>query len=317
MAKMEDYQKQYYEFEKKFKEIKKEYEENKDAKISRNSLQKLASEYRKHYGACMIFMEYGTEIFDCGEKEHGYKILQIGLNTFKDTYEDTGLYLRFVQYFMENDEVEKATEYLMKICNNVPNYDESIEWSGMSAVWEKYKYLVEGKVPLPVSQQEPAIKSPEECSKKITEILKLEPNDLLISLSEHLDEMSDYGEEMVYLNKWEKVFYDVDSMLSEIGSGGVDCWLHSYGHRYAQTKKALQTVEADMALDFLAEIEKRFPKGKVPKSYDKLEAILDDMIDNDEDFEEEETAFYYNAGVEGELVDCLYRFVMENKKKFR
>ena len=249
---VEEYRQSYEKFEKKFEEIKQAYENTKDEKRARADLQKLASEHRTHYGACFMFLEYGKEIFDKEKIEYGFKILQIGMNTFKDPPKDTGIYLRFVQYNMEHNQEDKAEEYLLKICNGVSNYDESIEWSGMSEIWKKYKYLVDGKVPLPLSQRQPVAKAPDECTMQIKDVLQLSKEELLSGLSEHL-----------------------------------------------------------------GEIEKKFPKGKVPKSYDRLEKILDKMIENDEDFDEEETKYYYDADVEKELVECLYRYVLENKKRFR
>lgn len=314
---VEEYRQSYEKFEKKFEEIKQAYENTKDEKRARADLQKLASEHRTHYGACFMFLEYGKEIFDKEKIEYGFKILQIGMNTFKDPPKDTGIYLRFVQYNMEHNQEDKAEEYLLKICNGVSNYDESIEWSGMSEIWKKYKYLVDGKVPLPLSQRQPVAKAPDECTMQIKDVLQLSKEELLSGLSEHLGEMSCYGEEITYLNKWEKIIFDVDNLLTVVGADGVDSWLHSYGHRFEQTKKALQAIGAEKGYMFLGEIEKKFPKGKVPKSYDRLEKILDKMIENDEDFDEEETKYYYDADVEEELVECLYRYVLENKKRFR
>ena len=134
---MEEYKRSYEKFEDEFEKIKQVYEDTKDEKLARAALQKLASEHRSHYGVCLMFLEYGKEIFDMGEIEYGCKILQIGMNTFKDAPKDTGIYLRFVQYNMEHNQEDKAEKYLLEICNEISNYDESIEWSGMSAVWEK------------------------------------------------------------------------------------------------------------------------------------------------------------------------------------
>ena len=314
---IEDYKQLYEKFENEFEKIKQAYEDTKDEKLARADLQKLASEYRSHYGACLVFLEYGKEIFDRGEIEYGFKILQIGMNTFKEVPRDTGIYLRFVQYNMEHNQEGKAEEYLLKICNEISNYDESIEWSGMSTIWEKYKYLVDGKVPLPLSQRQPVAKTPDKCTKQIGDILQLPKDELLNELSEHLGEMSCYGEEITYLNKWEKIIFDADNLLTGVGADGVDSWLLSYGHRMEQTKKALLAIEAKKAFRFLEEIEKRFPRGKVPKSCERIEAILDKMLDNDEDFEEEESRYYYDADVEAELIEGMYQFVVENKKRFR
>ena len=176
---------------------------------------------------------------------------------------------------------------------------------------------MDGKVPLPLSRRQPVAKSPDECTKQIEDILQLSKDELLSELSEHLGEMSCYGEEVSYLNKWEKIIFDVDNLLTGVGADGVDSWLLSYGYRLEQTKKALLAIEAQKAFRFLEEIEKRFPRGKVPKSCERIEAILDKMLDNDEDFEEEESRYYYDADVETELVECMYQFVVENKKKFR
>ena len=316
---VEIYRKEYEEFKSEFEKIISTYEENKDETSAREQLQKLASKHRNHYGICNIFLLYGIEVFDKGEKEHGYKILQIGMNTFKNAPNHAGVFMRFVQYCMEHNQADKAEEYLLEVCNGRDNYEEVIEWEEMTEVWEKYKYLVAGKVPLPIRTEgkHAAAKLPDECSMQIKDILQLPEQKLLNELSTHLWEMSGQGEEMVCLNKWEKIIFDTDALLSEVGSGGVDSWLHSYGQRFTQTKKALAAIGAEKGLQFLEEIEKRFPRGKVPKSYERIEAILDKMLDNDEDFEEEESQYYYDAGVEGELVECMYQFVMDNKKKFR
>jgi hypothetical protein len=193
--------------------------------------------------------------------------------------------------------MEKGISYLMKLCcETTDNYEESIAFRELTQVWERYKHLVEGKVPASFIRNANAPLKPEECSMQIKDILELPEEDILLELSTHLYELSGCGECLNYLNKWERLVFYLDTLIVDINSDGILYFIDYHRTRIKQTKKAMEELGVHTGVQLLEDIQKKV-KRRI------------------EDFEDEE-AFYYKF-VEKDLLAELYRYVMSNKSRFR
>ena len=307
-------------FEEKFNHIKDAFSDTSNPDELKEKLQKLVHEFGNPYESEMskLFSDYGSLLFEKGNPEMGYVYLQIADTAFFYPADALTVYLRLAQYWFEKADEEKGRYFLDVLCQNLhSNYEDQIAQRGLAEVWEQYRPLVKNKIPPSISfdSETPALR-PEECSMQIEKILELSRDQLLYELSSHLDEMSGDGEFMMNLNKWEKTFYDTDTLLSAVSSDGIDYYLETHGHRFEQTKKSLELIGAEKALTFMIMIEKCFPKSKVPKSLEKIETILGKMMDNDEIFDTADQ-FYADENIEQEIAEKEYQFVLENRKRFR
>ncbi len=60
----------------------------------------------------------------------------------KYIYDDVTLWFRLGEYYINNGEIEKGTEYLIRICDEIDNYEELFEFRGLTADWQKLKPFV-------------------------------------------------------------------------------------------------------------------------------------------------------------------------------
>lgn len=305
---------------KELENIKINYLSDRDTEKLNKQLQKNAKNYRNIMYVFDLFIQQGEELIENGEKECGFayflafeKYIEKDAECIADT---VTLYLRLAQYYIEKDE-EKGILYLIKLCTETTdNYEESIKFRNLTDVWEKYKHLVAGKVPESVvtcSGVSPI--APENCSMKIADILSLPQEDLLTEISVHLNEMSGNGTCLNYLNKWEKIVYDADLLLTEVNSDGFSGYLYYNGNRFLNAVKAFEEIGSPKMLDLMSNVQNKFPSKKIPKSIESIQNKIDKMEEKDVDFEEEDEIFYND--VQEELLDKLYEFIMSNQKRFR
>ena len=234
-----------------------------------------------------------------------------------ELYNDITLYMRLAQIHLEKGQQDKGVAYLIKLCTEtVDNYEESLGFHELTEVWEKYKHLVEGQVPPSVSIHDgPQPLSPDECSQSIDEIFALPEDDMLLALSRHLDELSGSGEELNYLNKWERCVYYLDELSMEVNSGGFDSYLYQHGEHYHKARKALENLDAPGMTALLDAVAAKFPRGKVPKSQDAIQNAMEKLEEKGIDFEVEDEAYY--TGIECGFLTALTNYVLENRKHFR
>lgn len=294
----------------------KQYENSKNIDELRNNLTEFAPQYANYHALGDLVMDVGKKCINKGDYEAGITIYKTVLNMFPYTVNTTDLYLHMAEYYIENGETEKGIELLIKLCNKVHNYEESIEFNGLTDVWEKYKHLVAEKVPASISVKSSAkALSPGECSMQIDEILTLVDDEILPELSTHLGELSANGECLNCLNKWEKIVFYADELSMEVNSGGFSHYLYYYGHHFEKAKQAFETLEADKMLSLTETVKNKFPRKKVPKKLENIQNTLDKMEEKEIDFEDEDTIYYESA--EKELLEKLLTFVKENKTHFR
>ena len=102
--------------------------------------------YRKTRNLPMIMMEYAGELLNQNEYDKAMLMyLEMDKNKqLEYIYDDVTLWFRLGEYYINNGEIEKGKAYLKKICNEVSNYEESLEFRELTAEWEKLKpYVVD------------------------------------------------------------------------------------------------------------------------------------------------------------------------------
>ncbi len=306
---------------KELENIKINYLSDRNAEKLNKQLQKNAKNYRNIMYVFDLFIQQGEELIKNGEKEGGFayflafeKYIEKDAECIADT---VTLYLRLAEFYFENGNLEKGIFYLTKLCTETTsNYEESIEFRELTDIWEKYKHLVAGKVPeskITSSGSSPI--APKNCSMKIADILSLPQEELLTEISVHLNEMSGNGTYLNYLNKWEKIVFDADLVLTEVNSDGFSGYLYYYGNRFSNAIKAFEEISSPKMLDLMTSVQNKFPSKKVPKSIESIQNKLDKMEEKEIDFEDEDEIFYNDA--QEELLDKLYEFIMGNQKRFR
>ncbi len=300
----------------KIAEIGKQYQNTNSIEELTRSLYILAEEYGNFVGAGDYLLNLGEEHIENGNYQAGIVFIKIVDKYFSYIANTTLLNLRMAEYHIENNETEIGIQYLINLCTDISNYEESIEFNELTAVWEKYKHLVKDKIPASVafnSCGNPL--KPEDCSMKIDEIFSLPHSEILDKLSTHLGELSANGDFIDSLNEVEKVVFYIDELCMEVNSGGFEGYLYYNGHHFKDVYKALETVTAVKMLSIMEKLQSKFPKGKIPKSLSSVQKAMDSIEENGVDFEAEDSKFYDSQ--EKELLDVLTQFVLANKNHFR
>ncbi|WP_455539716.1 DMP19 family protein [Terrisporobacter sp.] len=258
-----------------------------------------------------ILCEIGDVFGRIGDLKSCYKYMNKAEKfANKEPVDVMTIWLRKAQYLIEDGQVEKGSDFLIKVSKWANNYEDGLQWRNLLDVWEKYKYLVEGKI-------EPSLSSTCKISMKIEDILKIEDeNDLVANLSIHVSELCGFGEDMTLLNQYERVVYDVCSLDEEVHSGGFFSYFYSesdYVRRYKQLIKALDTIGATNTIKLLERVEKKFPRGKIPIKLSYRQKILDEMDEKEINFDEFDEVFWE---YEENITKLVYNYVMKNTIKF-
>ncbi len=224
-------------------------------------------------------------------------------------------FLLLAQGYMSAGDAESARDCLIVLCEIVVNYEESIRFNGLSEAWESLRHLVDGLVKPSVSPCSVPSHRSAECTMDIGDVLSQNDDDILSSLSEHLSELSDCGEALNRLNKWERTLFFADELLSEVNSGGFDSYLYYHGTHFDKAYAALEVIGATEILGILDRVRGKFPRGRVPKSEDAIQNAMDKLEDGGVDFEAEDELFLGNG--EAGLMRCMLAYVKDNAKRFR
>lgn len=287
----------YETFQKLFMGINEQYQVDQNQTKLEKALYALARKYKKYNVAAMVYVNYGDELIVKGQNELGIRYLQIATEIFGQYADEITCLLRFAEYYIEKGETEKGISYLMKLCcETTSNYEESIEFRELTQVWERYKPLVEGKVPESMNSFTSKPLAPAECTMQIQDILNLPEDGLLRELSIHLYEMSGCGNYLNCLNKWERLVFYLDTLCVDINSDGIEHFVEYHGTHFKQTKKAMKELGLENGMQLLEQVQKKMKK-------------------HIEDFEDEEVLYY--KLVEHDLLAGLYQYVMQNKTRFR
>lgn len=224
-------------------------------------------------------------------------------------------YMKLAQDSLEQGDMEHGRMYLILLCTETSNYEESIAWNGLTPLWEQYRHLVEGLVPPSVKSMDAQPMCPEQCTMQIGDILALPADEILTELSAHLNEQSANGTAMHCLNKWERMAYYADELCSEINSGGFDGYLYYHGLHFEKAYQAFEAMGAPQMLQLMDVVRAKFPRQRIPKSEESLQNAMDAMEEQGIDFEAEDNIYYKTT--EKELLEKTLTFVLKNKNHFR
>lgn len=300
------------------KSIKKNFEQSRDLKALKENLEEFSEKYKNYLGIGDVLINRGEEYYASGQIPAGQIFMLTADKYFDDVFDTTTLCLRCAEYYVEKGETEKGTEYLISMCEEIENYEESVAIRDLTDVWEKYKHLVEGKVTKSISvnfesaSSEKVSVSPENCSMQIDDIFSLAGDKLITELSTHLYELSDNGDYPESLNSWEKTVFFADEFWQEINSDGIDGYLYYYGCNFNQAYNAFKKLKAEKTVEILSAVRKKFPNKKVPQKLAVLQNFLDE---NEPDFEDEENLFFKTC--QEEVEEKLLAFIHKNKNRFR
>ena len=243
------------------------------------------------------------------------KILEQLRKEARDIVNTTTHFMKLAENYMAEDNVAAARACLLLLCENCENYEESIEWNGLTEQWQHYRYLVADLVPTSVKIMSIEPLLPAQCTMQITDILTLPDEEILSALSEHLGEMSCNGDALSALNKWERTAYYIDELCIEVNSGGFDNYLYYHGTHFEKAYTALKNIVALKMLPILDNVRDKFPKQRIPGNEDALQKAMDVLEEKGVDFDREDERFYTIG--EKELLKCLLSYVKENKQHFR
>lgn len=104
----------------------------------------------------MIMMNYADELISKNKYDTACLIfLELAENKYIGyIYDDVTLWLRLGEYYINNNEIEKGKAYLIKLCDEVENYEEALEFRELTTEWQKLKpYIVNEIKPSVVSAE--------------------------------------------------------------------------------------------------------------------------------------------------------------------
>lgn len=292
-----------------------EYKKDRDASKLSEAVNSLAFENKGNPNVGSMLVNTGASLIDQGEYDAGIVFMEAVYENFPCVPNTTILHLRLAENEFEKGNVEKGKEHLRLLCQKISNYEESIEFNGLTEVWEKYKHYVAGEVARSVRINEPEPISPENCSESICDILKLSGEDLLSELSTHLSELSADGERLDLLTPQEANVYYVDEFIMNINSDGLDHYLYYYGTNFIHLRSALDAIGCEKAVELTDKIISRLPRRTIPKRENKWQDVLDKLEEKGKGFEDLEE-FYYEI-VENHLLSAVSDYVKANREHFR
>lgn len=205
---------------------------------SQKDVEKFIKKNRSIEHLPMALMDYAAELWSNNNYESAMMIYMEmdGNKHLPYVYDDVTLGLRLGKYYIENGEIEKGKTYLLNICNEYSNYEESFSFRELTDEWLKVKPYVADQIPAS-----------------------------LITMgdeAEAIDNASMTDDELLEL------------LLEEIGSGGVHSYLTSYGHRLEETLAAAEHNGKTITVEFLKMIKTKYFGGKMPEKLEKINEII-------------------------------------------
>ena len=140
-------------------------------------------------------------------------------------------------------------------------------------------------------------------------------NDFVVAMTEHLDNKTQYGEDMSALSEAERIFYITQTLEMEVNNGGFSQFFYnSSGNFSNELVGAFTAIGANATAAICQKAISAFGRD-IPVDRDEREEMLDELESDeiDEILEECDSAFY---DYEDDLNELNYNFVMKNKESF-
>ena len=140
-------------------------------------------------------------------------------------------------------------------------------------------------------------------------------NDFVVAMTEHLDNKTQYGEDMSALSEAERIFYITQTLEMEVNNGGFSQFFYnSSGNFSNELVGAFTAIGANATAAICQKAISAFGRD-ITVDRDEREEMLDGLESDefDEILEECDNAFY---DYEDNLNELNYNFVMKNKEFF-
>ena len=140
-------------------------------------------------------------------------------------------------------------------------------------------------------------------------------NDFVVAMTEHLDNKTQYGEDMSVLSEAERIFYITQTLEMEVNNGGFSQFFYnSSGNFSNELVGAFTAIGANATAAICQKAISAFGRD-IPVDRDEREEMLDELENDeiDEILEECDSAF---CDYEDDLNQLNYDFVMKNKELF-
>ena len=141
-------------------------------------------------------------------------------------------------------------------------------------------------------------------------------NKFIIALLEHLEEKTDYGDDLSGLSRPERIFYVVQMVEMEVNNGGFSQFFsNSSGDFSNEIVDAFTEIGADATAGICRKAIGVFGR-EIPADQDERDEMLEELESDeiDEILEECDSAFYE---YEDNLNELNYNYVMKNKQYFQ
>lgn len=150
----------------------------------------------------------------------------------------------------------------------------------------------------------------------IDEILKKsDPTEIVMAIDEHLNQKSNYGEDIEVLTEPERVILFIENLEREINNGGFNqFYFNSSGDFSHETVDVLIKIGATKTSEIVRMANSEFPDSTVPKDRTKRQIQLEQIKEvANSTWEQCDQKFYQ---YEDDLVGLLLLFVKEHKSEF-
>ena len=140
-------------------------------------------------------------------------------------------------------------------------------------------------------------------------------NDFVIAMTEHLNEKTQYGEDMSVLSEAERIFYITQTLEMEVNNGGFSQFFYnSSGDFSNELVGAFAAIGANTTASICQKAIDAFGRD-IPVDRDERQEMLDELESDelDEILEECDDAFF---AYEDDLNELNYNFVVKNKEQF-
>ena len=140
-------------------------------------------------------------------------------------------------------------------------------------------------------------------------------NDFVVAMTEHLENKTQYGEDMSVLSEAERIFYITQTLEMEVNNGGFSQFFYnSSGNFSNELVGAFTAIGANATAAICQKAISAFGRD-IPVDRDEREEMLDELESDefDEILEECDNAFF---DYEDNLNELNYNFVMKNKEFF-
>ncbi len=118
-------------------------------------------------------------------------------------------------------------------------------------------------------------------------------NNSIIEIDNFLGELCEYGDKLERLSEPQKMFYINQNLEREVNNGGFNQYfLNSSGDYAHETLQSLKLIGAVKTAEILRQAISKFPQGKVPKSRETRQEVIDKIDPSTEIWEQLDQEFF-------------------------